>query len=226
MTTLKNISLIDASLINDMDLESVDTVVEETATSDTSRCVPDGDYTVKLSLLPLKKAKDCEGATNAEKIKRSSFVMVIADGKPTFLVAERVVQVQVLLNNNTMEAVARKIQIRYNLRYRNTTDKVEAGQENKYSVIDYASLLQNCYMQAANGLTPKEFAKKLKAGEVKSADLEAVLDNPDSEFYCAVTIKCESRDSADGTRTYENNVLVPRSITALDEDTVAALQSL
>ena len=225
MSTVKNISLIDTQIIDDIDLESVDTIVEETAASDTSRCVPDGDYTVKISLLPLKKAKDCEGATNAEKIKRSSFVMVIADGRPTFLVAERVVQVQVLLDNNSMEAVARKIQIRYNLRYRNTTEKVEAGQENKYSVLDYASLLQNCYMQA-HGLTPKELAKRLKSGEVKSADLEAVLDNPEAEFYCAVTIKVESRDSADGTRTYENNVLVPRSITALDEDTVAALQSM
>ena len=225
MSTVKNISLIDTQLIDEMDLESVETVVEETAASDTSRCIPNGDYTVKLSLLPLKKAKDCEGATNAEKIKRSSFVMVIADGRPTFLVAERVVQVQVLLDNNSMEAVARKIQIRYNLRYRNTTDKVEAGQENKYSIIDYASLLQNCYMQA-KGLTPKEFAERLKNGKVKSADLEAVLDNPESEFYCAVTIKVDSRDSADGTRTYENNVLVPRSITTLDEDTVAALQSM
>lgn len=221
-----NVTLLDDdALINNIDLDGVDEIVEDTASASVSQTLPSGDYTVKISLLPLKHPKDCEGEDNKAKLKRSSYVLVNVNGKPTLLVAERIVVVQALLNNETNEPVARKITVRYNLRYRNTTEKVTAGAENEYSVRDYASLMQNCYMQA-NGLTPKQLAAKLKAGEVTSADLEAVLSDPESEFYCSITIKSESRDSADGTRTFENNTLVPRSITVLDSDTVAVLQSM
>ena len=78
----------------------------------------------------------------------------------------------------------------------------------------------------AKGLTPKEFGSMLKDGSVTAADLESLLSDADNRFYCAATLTYSERPSPDGTRTYENNEIVPRSVTALSEDDVQILQSL
>lgn len=209
-----------------LDLDALDTVVDETAAASTSSCVPAGDYTVAIYLEPLKHPRDCQGETNADKIAKSSYMLGMSEsGKPQLFVAERKIVVDVLIDNKANAPVGRKLFLRYPFRYRKATDKAQKGDEMEFNTRNYASLLQNCYMQS-NDLTPKDFGAMLKDGSVTAADLEALLSDPDNRFYCAVTLTYSERPSADGTRTYENNEIVPRSVTALSEDDVQILQSL
>lgn len=217
------IELIDNTNLNDFDFDNMDTVAEEVAAASTSQCLPAGDYTMKLTLSPLVLPRDVDATSNEEKLKKSSYVLVQQDGKPMLAVKERVITAQVLLNNTTSEAVGRKIQLRFNLRYSKDSAKVKAGEVNDISVRQYAAVVQNCY-KAAHGLTEKAFAAGLKSGQITSDMLEAILHH-DAEFYCAATLTHSTREGNEG-QTYENNEIKPRSIVALTDDIVASLTEL
>lgn len=217
------IQLIDNATVADFDLDNMDFVTEEIASADTSQCLPAGDYTMKLTLKPLVMPRDVQAESNEDKLKKSSFVMVIEDGKPKLAIKERIVTAQVLMNNNTGEPVGRSIQLRFNLRYSKDSDKVKGGQVNEISVKQYAALMQNCY-KSGHGLTEKAMAAMLKNGELTSSMLEDNL-SIDNEFYCAATITYSVREGKEG-QTYENNDIKPRSITALDDELVASLREI
>lgn len=217
------VQLIDNANLNDIDFENMDTVVEEIAAASTSQCLPAGDYTMKLTLSPLVLPRDVNAESNEDKLKKSSYVMVQQDGKRKLAIKERVITAQVLLNNTTGEAVGRKIQLRFNLRYNKDSAKVKAGEVNNISVMQYAAVVQNCY-KAAHGLSEKDLAAGLKSGQITSDALEAVL-HADAEFYCAATLTHSTREGSEG-QTFENNEIKPRSIVALTDDIVASLTEL
>ena len=217
------IQLIDNANVNDVDFDNMGTVTESVAAASTSQCLPAGDYTMKLTLSPLIHPREVNAESNEDKLKKSSYVMVQQDGKRMLAIKERIINAQVLLNNTTGEAVGRKIQLRFNLRYNKDSAKVKAGEVNDISVRQYAAIVQNCY-KAANNLTEKALAAGLKSGEITSDMLEEVL-HTDAEFYCAASITHSTREGNEG-QTYENNDVKPRSIVALTDDIVASLTEL
>lgn len=221
---MSTVTLIDPTNVADFDLDNMDSITESVAAAETSQCLPAGDYTMKLTLAPLVHPREVNAATNEDKLKKSSYVLVVQDGKPMLAIKERILHAQVLLNNNTSEPVGRKIMLRFNLRYGKTSEKVQAGAVNDISVRQYAALVQNCY-KAHNNLTEKELAAGLKSGEITSDMLEGVLGNPESEFYCAATLTHSTREGNEG-QVYENNDIKPRSIVALSDELVSALTEL